>query len=102
MRVIELPEYAARRSNVLPKRGVIPIAPGGYPRGLEVGSARAQRERFGDMVNELETQKVQFQSITDGIATKTAAGRFFFHVMVSPSPNGARIDRGAHPCGPRV
>jgi DNA invertase Pin-like site-specific DNA recombinase len=36
-----------------------------------------------DLVNELETQKVHFQSITDGIDTKTAAGRFFFHVMAS-------------------
>jgi hypothetical protein len=34
-------------------------------------------------VNELETQKVHFQSITDGIDTKTPAGRFFFHVMAS-------------------
>jgi DNA invertase Pin-like site-specific DNA recombinase len=36
-----------------------------------------------DLVNELETQKVHFQSITDGIDTKTPAGRFFFHVMAS-------------------
>jgi DNA invertase Pin-like site-specific DNA recombinase len=34
-----------------------------------------------DLVNELEAQKVHFQSITDGIDTKTPAGRFFFHVM---------------------
>src|SRR6202041_3197114 len=32
---------------------------------------------------ELETQKVHFQSITDGIDTMTPAGRFFFHVMAS-------------------
>jgi DNA invertase Pin-like site-specific DNA recombinase len=36
-----------------------------------------------DLVKELETQKVHFQSITDGIDTKTSAGRFFFHVMAS-------------------
>jgi DNA invertase Pin-like site-specific DNA recombinase len=36
-----------------------------------------------DLVNELETQKVHFQSITDGVDTKTPAGRFFFHVMAS-------------------
>ena len=36
-----------------------------------------------DLVNDLETQKVHFQSLTDGIDTKTPAGRFFFHVMAS-------------------
>jgi DNA invertase Pin-like site-specific DNA recombinase len=36
-----------------------------------------------DLVNELEAQKVHFQSITDGIDTKTPTGRFFFHVMAS-------------------
>jgi DNA invertase Pin-like site-specific DNA recombinase len=36
-----------------------------------------------DLVNELETQKVHFQSVTDGLDTKTPAGRFFFHVMAS-------------------
>ena len=36
-----------------------------------------------DLVNELQAQKVHFQSITDGIDTKTTAGRFFFHVMAS-------------------
>ena len=50
-----------------------------------------------DLVNELETQKVHFQSITDGVDTKTPAGRFFFHVMASLA-NGARADPGAHPC----
>jgi DNA invertase Pin-like site-specific DNA recombinase len=49
-----------------------------------------------DLVNELETQKVHFQSITDGIDTKTSAGRFFFHV-IAPSPNGARADPRAQP-----
>jgi DNA invertase Pin-like site-specific DNA recombinase len=34
-----------------------------------------------DLVN--EAQKVHFQSITDGVDTKTPAGRLFFHVMAS-------------------
>jgi DNA invertase Pin-like site-specific DNA recombinase len=50
-----------------------------------------------DLVNELEARKTHFQSITDGIDTKTPAGRVFFHVIES-SPNGARADRRAHPC----
>ena len=50
-----------------------------------------------DLVNELEARKVHFQSITDGVDTKTPAGRFFFHVMASSSPNGARVDPRAHP-----
>jgi DNA invertase Pin-like site-specific DNA recombinase len=36
-----------------------------------------------DLVNELEAKKVHFQSVTDGVDTKTPAGRFFFHVMAS-------------------
>jgi DNA invertase Pin-like site-specific DNA recombinase len=36
-----------------------------------------------DLVGELESRKVHFQSLTDGIDTKTPAGRFFFHVMAS-------------------
>ena len=36
-----------------------------------------------DLVNELETREVHFQSINDGVDTKTPAGRFFFHVMAS-------------------
>jgi DNA invertase Pin-like site-specific DNA recombinase len=36
-----------------------------------------------DLVKDLETQKVHFQSITDGIDTKTPVERFFFHVMAS-------------------
>jgi DNA invertase Pin-like site-specific DNA recombinase len=36
-----------------------------------------------DIVNDLEARKVHFQSITDGVDTKTPAGRFFFHVMAS-------------------
>jgi hypothetical protein len=36
-----------------------------------------------DLVNELEAREVHFQSITDGLDTKTPAGRFFFHVMAS-------------------
>ncbi len=36
-----------------------------------------------DLVADLELRQVHFQSLTDGIDTKTAAGRFFFHVMAS-------------------
>jgi DNA invertase Pin-like site-specific DNA recombinase len=36
-----------------------------------------------DLVGELEARRVHFQSLTDGINTKTSAGRFFFHVMAS-------------------
>jgi hypothetical protein len=36
-----------------------------------------------DLVNELETQKVHFRSITDGIDTKTSAGRFGFSHVAS-------------------
>ena len=36
-----------------------------------------------DLVGELEHRGVHFQSLTDGINTKTPAGRFFFHVMAS-------------------
>lgn len=36
-----------------------------------------------DLVAELEQRQVHFVSLTDGINTKTTAGRFFFHVMAS-------------------
>ena len=36
-----------------------------------------------DLVGELEHRRVHFQSLTDGINTKTPAGRFYFHVMAS-------------------
>jgi DNA invertase Pin-like site-specific DNA recombinase len=36
-----------------------------------------------NLVGELEHRRVHFQSLTDGINTKTPAGRFFFHVMAS-------------------
>lgn len=36
-----------------------------------------------DLVTELERRQVHFKSLTDGIDTKTPAGRFFFHVMAS-------------------
>jgi DNA invertase Pin-like site-specific DNA recombinase len=36
-----------------------------------------------DLVNTLEGREVHFRSLTDGIDTKTPAGRFFFHVMAS-------------------
>ena len=36
-----------------------------------------------DLVSELQERHVHFKSLTDGIDTKTPAGRFFFHVMAS-------------------
>lgn len=36
-----------------------------------------------DFVNALEAREVHFRSLTDGIDTKTPAGRFFFHIMAS-------------------
>jgi len=36
-----------------------------------------------DLVSHLEHAGVHFKSITDGIDTSTASGRFFFHVMAS-------------------
>lgn len=36
-----------------------------------------------DLVNALESRGVHFRSLTDGIDTKTPAGRFFFHIMAS-------------------
>jgi DNA invertase Pin-like site-specific DNA recombinase len=36
-----------------------------------------------ELVERLEENNVHFQSITDGIDTKTPAGRFFFHIMAS-------------------
>jgi len=36
-----------------------------------------------DLVGEFKTRQVHFRSLTDGIDTKTPAGRFFFHVMAS-------------------
>ena len=36
-----------------------------------------------DLAADLEARKVDLRSLTDGIDTKTAAGRFFFHVMAA-------------------
>jgi DNA invertase Pin-like site-specific DNA recombinase len=36
-----------------------------------------------DLVNDLQVRKVHFTGLTEGIDTKTSAGRFFFHVMAS-------------------
>src|SRR6202021_4285881 len=36
-----------------------------------------------DLVMALEARDVHFRSLTDGIDTKTPAGRFFFHIMAS-------------------
>jgi len=38
-----------------------------------------------DLVTDLESQDVNFKSLTDGIDTTSTAGRFFFHVMASRS-----------------
>jgi DNA invertase Pin-like site-specific DNA recombinase len=36
-----------------------------------------------DLVARLEGEGIHFRSLTEGIDTRTAAGRFFFHVMAS-------------------
>jgi DNA invertase Pin-like site-specific DNA recombinase len=36
-----------------------------------------------DLVAELESQKIHFCSITDGIILQPRPGRFFFHAMAS-------------------
>jgi Resolvase, N terminal domain len=36
-----------------------------------------------DFVADLQEQKIQFRSLTDGIDTTTPAGRFFFQIMAS-------------------
>jgi hypothetical protein len=51
-----------------------------------------------DLVNELETQKVHFQSITDGVRHQDARRTLLFPRYDESSPNGARTDHGAHPC----
>jgi hypothetical protein len=51
-----------------------------------------------DLVNELETQKVHFQSITDGVDTKTPAGALLLSRDGESSPNGARANPRAHAC----
>jgi DNA invertase Pin-like site-specific DNA recombinase len=38
---------------------------------------------FVDLVNALEAREVDFRSLTDGIDTKTPAGRFSFHIIAS-------------------
>jgi DNA invertase Pin-like site-specific DNA recombinase len=42
-----------------------------------------QRHSGTDRKDELQERHVNFKSLTDGIDTKTPAGRFFFHVMAS-------------------
>ncbi len=36
-----------------------------------------------DLVTHLESEKINFRSLTEGIDTTTTAGRFFFHIMAS-------------------
>jgi serine recombinase len=51
-----------------------------------------------DLVNEIETQKVDFQSITDGIDTKTPARALFFPVMASLTQMEREQIHGGTPC----
>ena len=53
-----------------------------------------------DLVNELETQKVHFQSITDGHRHQDARRALLFSRDGQSGPNGAGTDHGTHPCGP--
>jgi hypothetical protein len=49
-----------------------------------IDSANARSFGEGqDLVTDLQTQGIHFQSVTDQIDTSTPAGRFFFHVMAS-------------------
>jgi len=49
-----------------------------------IDSANARSFGEGqDLVTDLQTQGIYFQSVTDQIDTSTPAGRFFFHVMAS-------------------
>jgi DNA invertase Pin-like site-specific DNA recombinase len=38
-----------------------------------------------DLVTKLESDGIQFRSLTDGIDTSTGPGRFFFHIMAAMS-----------------
>jgi DNA invertase Pin-like site-specific DNA recombinase len=40
-------------------------------------------KRLVDLVSALEAREVHIRSLTDGIDTKTPAGRFFFHIVAS-------------------
>jgi hypothetical protein len=53
-----------------------------------------------DLVNELEAQKVHFQSITDG-GYQDARRALLFSRNGESSPDGAGTDPGAHPCRTR-
>jgi DNA invertase Pin-like site-specific DNA recombinase len=46
-----------------------------------------------DLVNELEVQKVHFQSITDGVDTKTPAGRFYVMASLAQMERRAVMER---------
>lgn len=51
--------------------------------GNSIDLGAALRKGLVDLVAELEQRQVHFKSLTDGIDTKTPAGRFFLHVMAS-------------------
>jgi hypothetical protein len=55
-------------------------------------------KRLVDLVNELETQKVHFQSMTDGVDNQDAGRALLLPRNGKSSPDGARADIGAHPC----
>jgi hypothetical protein len=88
--IVEALEHAAAsnflaRSSLLepPTCRIERVIVNDFKRGTYFRHNRRGEKGLVDLVNELETQKVHFQSITDGIDTKTPAGRFFFHVMAS-------------------
>ncbi len=54
-----------------------------FKRLRQIGAELGAIAGLVDLVNALEAREVHFRSLTDGIDTKTPAGRFFFHIMAS-------------------
>lgn len=52
-----------------------------------------------DFVGDLADRRIHFRSLADGIDTSTPTGRFFLSHHGVLGPNGARVDRRAHPSG---